>query len=231
MLAYYLVAIIATSSILMPLAHVESGEKQNAVFEIKNSLLAVPFTAQAPFANWNKQVFQDGCEEASILMAMRWVDGRSLSKAAANRAIIAISKFEWRNYGEFRDLSAADTAQAMRDYFNYQNVMLVQNIRAMDIKRELSKGNLVIVPVNGQKLNNPFYTPPGPPKHMIVVRGYDVAKREFITNDPGTRRGEGLRYAEAVLEAALQDYPTGHHEPITTIKKVMIVVQPRSSLP
>lgn len=189
----------------------------------------VPFTSQAPFANWDNAIFQQGCEEASILMAMFWVEGKKLiSPKDAESAIRAISSFERENYGEFRDTSAADTARVARDYFGYSNIDVKDNVDAADIKVELVRGNLVVVPVNGQKLGNPFYTPPGPIQHMLVIRGYDAAKREFITNDPGTKRGELFRYDEDILENALQDYETGYKEPIIKANKAMIVVRPRS---
>ena len=61
---------------------------------------------------------------------------------------------------------------------------------------------------------------------MVVVVGYDSQTKEFITNDPGTKRGESIRFGEDILSNALQDYPTGWGEPVLEIKKVMIVVKP-----
>lgn len=195
--------------------------------EAKQSiLLNVPFASQAPSADWDNVIFQQGCEEASMLMAMLWVENKSfISAKDAEKAIFAISNFSQKNYGEFRDTSAADTANIMKDYFQYEGIEVKNNITAEDIKAELVNGNLVIVPVNGQKLGNPFYTPPGPFQHMLVVKGYDTQRKEFITNDPGTRRGEGFRYKENVLDAALRDYPTGYKEQIVQANKAMIVVE------
>ncbi|MDA2936395.1 C39 family peptidase [Patescibacteria group bacterium AH-259-L05] len=194
----------------------------------KQVLLDVPFTSQAPRAQWNDPIFQNGCEETSILMAMSWVRGASsLPVEEAEKEIRAISSLAQEMYGHFHDISASDTAQLVRDYFNYSNIEARLDISAEDIKEELVKGNVVIVPVNGQKLNNPYYTPPGPLEHMLVVIGHNPETNEFITNDPGTRRGEKFRYPEDILEAALQDYPTGYHEPINEVNKTMIVIKPR----
>ena len=85
-------------------------------------------------------------------------------------------------------------------------------------------GNIVIVPANGRVIGNPYFNPPGPARHMVVIRGYDPVTKEFITNDPGTERGENYRYPEAVLYNGIRDYPTGYHKPIVEDKKVMIVV-------
>ena len=188
-------------------------------------LMNVPFASQAPSGNWDNVIFQQGCEEASMLMAMLWVQQKGfISPKEAEKAISAISNFAQKNYGEFRDTSIEDTATIMKDYFEYQNIEVKNDITAKDIKSELAKGNVVIAAINGQKIGNPFYTPPGPLQHMLIVKGYDAQKKEFITNDPGTRRGEGFRYKEDILEAALQDYATGYKEPIREIRKSMIVI-------
>ena len=188
-------------------------------------LLDVPFTVQAPFGGWADERQDYGCEEASILMAMRWARGETLTAAQAEQEIIAISEFEKEQYGDFHDTSAQDTLKVMKAYFKYENAFVQFDIGTEDIKAELAKGNVVIVPIDGRNVGNPYYTPPGPPKHKIVIRGYDDATQEFITNDPGTKRGEGYRYGYDVLEGALLDYPTGINEPITEIKTAMIVIK------
>lgn len=192
--------------------------------------LSVPFISQAPLGNWADQRQEAGCEEASVLMAMLWVRGKkSIAPLDAESQIITISDWEQKMYGEYRDTKAQDTIDRIfKGYFGYSNVELKENITTTDIKAELERGNMVIVPVNGRKLRNPFYVPPGPIQHNILIRGYDSATKEFITNDSGTRRGEKYRYAEDVLYNALQDYPTGNHEIIFSVEKVMIVVKKTS---
>lgn len=189
-------------------------------------LLYVPFTPQAPFGNWADPRQEDGCEETTALMALRWAQWQGLTAEEAEREIIAISDYELAKYGEFRETSIQDTAERiLRGYFNFENFDVRFGIDAENIKQELEQGNIAIVAVNGQLLGNPYYTPPGPRDHMIVVHGFDPQTREFIVNDPGTKRGENFRYSESVLEAALQDYPSGNHEPITEIIRAMIVVR------
>ncbi|MEK7194928.1 MAG: C39 family peptidase, partial [Patescibacteria group bacterium] len=95
-----------------------------------------------------------------------------------------------------------------------------------DIKKELAKGNLVIVPINGQRIGNPNFTAPGPLTHMFPILGYDSATDEFIVNDPGTRQGAGYRYSSSAVEASLQDYPSGAtHGYQTPGKTAMLVVE------
>jgi len=189
-------------------------------------LLDVPFTPQAPFGNWDDPRQQAGCEEATALMAMRWVSGQSLTFQEAEKEIIAISDFELKNYGHFHDSSVQDmVVRIFKGYFQYDNIEIKYDITADDIRSELTKNNLVIVPANGQKLNNPYYNPPGPLEHALVIRGYDSKTKEFITNDSGTKRGELFRYSEQVVMDAIYDYPTGYHEPILEIRKAMIIVK------
>src|SRR3989338_699022 len=184
----------------------------------------VPFTSQAPFGDWKDPRQQDGCEEASVLMAMRWVKGESLTKEQALEEILAMSKFEEDKYGDYHDTSSEDTVKRLfNDYYSYDKVKTVFDIKIEDIKKELAAGHLVIVPADGQKLGNPNFTGAGPERHKLVIRGYDDKKSQFITNDPGTRKGEKYRYDYDVLINAVRDYLTGYKVPIVGERKAMIV--------
>ena len=136
-----------------------------------------------------------------------------------------MAAYEQKKFGSYVDASAADTLlRIIKGYFNYQQATLKKNITVDDIITEIKNGYLVIAPFNGQKLKNPYYTQPGPERHMIVIRGYDETTNEFITNDVGTRRGENYRYPKDILFSAIRDYPTGNHQAIKTAEKNIIVV-------
>lgn len=198
----------------------------NSAVKAKNILLEVPFAPQAPFAEWHDPRQQDACEEAVALMAVKWAQKEKLNKIEAKKEILAISKYQTKNFNEYRDTSAYDTMERIiKGYFKHSKVEIKTNITIDDIIKELKCGNLIIAPMNGQALNNPYFTPPGPDRHMLVIRGYDYTIKEFITNDPGTKRGEEYHYPEDVLFKAIRDYPTGYYERINSIKKVMIVVK------
>lgn len=195
--------------------------------ETKFVVQEVPFVAQAPFGDWGDPRQQDGCEEISALMAMAWAKGESLSRRQALERLFAISAYEETTYGSYHDTSAKDTVQRIfQEYLEYLNVEVIERVTVEAIKRELMLGNLVITPMDGQLLNNPYYSPPGPERHMVVVIGYDPASDEFITNDPGTRRGEGYRYDASDFVRAIRDYPTGNQIPISSSSRsAMIVVR------
>lgn len=188
-------------------------------------LLNVPFTPQAPTGDWADPREQSGCEEASALMAVYWAEGKQITQQLALQQILAISDYEQATYGDYHDTNVADSiARIYEGYFHYSKVQAKYNITANDIKAELDKGNVVVVPTNGQKLNNPYYSPPGPLQHELVIKGYNQSTSEFIVNDPGTKHGYSYRYPISVVMNAIYDYATGDNEPIGTIVKAMIVV-------
>lgn len=189
-------------------------------------LLAVPFSSQAPTGNWKNSMLQNGCEEVSAMMAMAWVNGEKLSPKEAEAKIIAISKYEQKEYGGYIDTAVVDTvARIFIGYYHYDQVEARNNIKVDDIIAALKLGQVVIVPVNGQKLRNPNYTAPGPLHHNLLIKGYDESTKEFITNDPGTRKGQGWRYKSELLFRAIADYPTGDHQKSSEIIKAMIIVK------
>ena len=191
---------------------------------------SVPFYPQAPLGEWDDPRQEDGCEEASLLMAMDWVRGARLDWKAARDAIIALSEYEKKEYGYYRDTSVFDTTQLLLDYFYHRNFEYHQNVTAAMIISHIKNGHLVIVPINGQKLNNPHFRRPGPLEHMLVIIGYDFITHEFVTNDPGTKYGAGYRYPDSLLEDSIEDYRTGYREKIDIQAKTMIVIKPELSV-
>lgn len=191
-------------------------------------LLDVPFTSQAPGGIWKDRIYQNACEETSLIMAMKWIQNKKMNLYTIRNEIKTLTKFEYKKYGAFDDRSATDTLQLVKDYFHYSKGSVRYDIHSDDIISELEKGNLVIVPVNGQKLKNSHFRRPGPLEHMLVVRGYDYERSEFITNDPGTQYGEKYRYKKDIFENSLRDYPTGNHVPIEDERTAMIVIKQKN---
>lgn len=184
----------------------------------------VPFISQAPTGEWGKSEFQNGCEEASVLMAHAWRTGKTYTKEAAKRELIAMARYEEKKIGQGIDTDARDTAEVLlKGYFDISDYRIVYDFSLDDLRRTTREG-IIIVPTNGRALGNPNFTAPGPIEHMLVITGYDELKKEFITNDPGTRKGAGYRYPGETLFGAIREYPTGKHLPIATQRKAMIVV-------
>lgn len=195
----------------------------------KNTKLDVPFVVQAPFGNWSDPIFQNACEEASIVMAMGWInDKKEITPTEAKQKILDIVEFENKTFGYNTDTDIFDVQKIFQKFYNQQNVFAKENITLVDIKSELQKGALVIVPAYGRALGNPNFTQPGPIVHMLVIIGHDPLAKEFITNDPGTRKGAGYRYNEKILFDAIWQYPSGASLPTSPpkglLKKGMVVV-------
>lgn len=187
------------------------------------------FTSQAPMGEWGKSEFQNGCEEASALMAFAWRAGKTYTKEQVKQELIDMARYQEAQIGQGIDTDAAETAEVLLDgYFSIADYRIAYDFRLDELKQALAEG-LIIVPTNGQMLKNPHFTRPGPIQHMLIITGYDPTTKEFITNDPGTVKGGGYRYTEDILYAAIREYPTGKHLPITVERKAMIVIPSQSN--
>lgn len=161
-------------------------------------------------------------------MAHAWATSVSISPEEADRIIKDIAAYEERTFGTFVHASLDDTGKILKDYFSFSNFEIIGDATRDQIIYEIRQGNLVIVPAAGRELKNRFFTSPGPVSHMLVIIGYDEEKKEFITNDPGTKNGGSYRYSEDLLYGAIWDYPTSATDSIVPErkdKKPMLVVR------
>jgi len=183
---------------------------------------SVPFQSQAPFADWS-QPWEDACEEASLVLANRYARGiETLSKEEMRDEILRLVEYQNNTYGDYKDSDAARTAEIGRGV--YELDAEVKNIKNVEeIITALARESLVIAPMAGRLLGNPYFTPPGPFYHMVVIKGYDPAAGEFIAHDIGTRRGSEYRYRSKTVWNALHDFP-GDKERIEEGAKRIIVV-------
>lgn len=215
-------SVIATAPPTMTL---DEGEPKKEVIIPPTFLIpAVPFTVQAPLGQWQDPIYQDACEEASLSMARAWVRGEVLTQSGVTEDIAKLSTFEKKQFGQAVDTSIGDTAWLLENYHGITTGSVKRSITIDDIKRALASEKIAIVPTDGRKLKNPNFKQPGPARHMLVVTGYESGVKEFIVNDPGTRKGEGYRYNEDVLYNAIIDYETGNHVPLSSTDKVMLVI-------
>jgi hypothetical protein len=190
-------------------------------------LLSVPFVPQAPYGQWD-ELHNEACEETALVIAKSWLNGEYLTPAKAEEEILQAIDWQEKNWGGHYDLPAAKIAELARDYFQIKKVRLEYGIELEDIKKELSKGNLVLVPTAGRLLENPYFRQPGPYYHMLVVIGYN--EKEIITNDPGTKRGRQFKYSNDNFFNAIHDWPgplgsTKDEVNILAGRKAMIVIE------
>lgn len=187
--------------------------------------LSVPFVSQAPFRIWDLP-YKEFCEEASALTIHYWKQGRKPPPAdQIDQDLKDIQAWEEANLRTWDDTTAEETARVLREKFGYASARVVRDVTIEQITAELDAGRPVIVPAAGRELSSPYYRPPGPLYHMLVIIGYDEAKREFITNDVGTNtKGAGFRFTYDDLHGAMGDWDVERGAPDTS-RKVMIVVE------
>lgn len=186
-----------------PLPEPALAEIKKVKSEQKDINLAVPFTAQAPTGNW-AQPWQDACEEASVLMVDYYFQNKDLpAKAEVEKILLGMVQWQEDNWGGHHNLPMAQLAKFVELNYPYRTE-IVADLNVDKIKRYLDQGLPVIVPADGHQLENPFFSNDGPDYHMLVIKGY--VGDNFITNDPGTRRGRDFVYSNTNLMAAIHNW-------------------------
>ena len=191
---------------------------QKVVLPKKASIL-VPFMVQAPLADWNAP-YQESCEEASIIMMDYFLRNAELNSEQANREILQLTQWEEANRYKY-DVSLSELKDIVENYYGYR-ARISHDVSIASIMYEIAKGNPVIVPTAGRDLGNPYFSGDGPWYHMLVITGYN--RTYFITNDPGTRHGDGYKYKKNTLFSAIHDW-TGIKEDIINGPKRMMIIE------
>ncbi|OGJ83704.1 hypothetical protein A2529_01315 [Candidatus Peribacteria bacterium RIFOXYD2_FULL_58_15] len=182
-------------------------------------LIKVPFAPQSPFAVWDT-LHEEACEEMSLIMVHHFLAGMPLSMTDAETEVQQMVAWE-RAHDYADDVTAQELGDIAESLYGYR-ARLLTDVTADSLRRELMRGNPIIIPAFGRALKNPFFSGEGPFYHMLVVIGY--TGDGFITNDPGTKRGEKYWYPTDVLLNALHDW-IGVKELIATGPKNALVVE------
>jgi hypothetical protein len=185
---------------------------------------AVAFTPQAPTANWDT-LHNDACEEASVIMAHFYFSNAKVNetKIAAATVETEITKLtEWQddNLGYHLSIDTPEVKRMAEEVYGLKT-KIIRNFSEADLKQELADNHLIILPADGRLLGNPNFRPPGPPYHMLVIKGYDSSG--FITNDPGTRLGHNYPYTYDVLYDSTGEYDHSTKAVDTSNKQALVV--------
>lgn len=173
----------------------------------------VPFTPQAPEGNWSEP-WQNACEETSVYMVSSFYADDEIKREEA----VAKIKDILATKNETIQVSADESLQTIAELIDTLGLpwhaSITYDPTVDDLKAELAEGRPIIVPVFAPELNSPAYQTGGPDYHVLVLVGYDDAEGVFIVNDPGTRTGEGQRFAydvfmEAIHDLDAEDYDAG----------------------
>ncbi len=184
--------------------------------------LAIPFTPQAPHANWALP-YQEACEEASAYMVSGYYTGMEsglIDADIADAELLELVAFEQDFLGIYLDTTALETVNFIDAFYQYGSFFELDPT-VEEIKAEIAAGRPVIVPAAGKLLGNPFFSGDGPLYHMFVIKGY--TENAFIVNDPGTRNGESFVYDIDVIMNAMGDWNGGSPE---SGAKVVIFTSP-----
>lgn len=185
----------------------------------------VPFVVQAPSSQWKVENYKNASEEASMLMANLWLENKkSPSKSETEAILEKLFLSEKSFFGNASNISILDTAKFFQQYFKHE-ASVIEDASLFDLYNVLAEGGIIIAPFDGKKLNNSNFSGNNLEQHMLVIIGYDLESKEFIVNDPGFEKGENYLYSSDLLYNAIRDYKTGNNEPISVIRKNVIVIR------
>lgn len=179
----------------------EVFEKEIKILE--NAYLEVPFVCQSPLQteeNWTYH--EESCEEAAVLQVHYYIQNITEPDVqTAHTTILDMIAWQEDNFGEHKDIYANDLKNFINGYYDYplEDIEITYDANITDIKKAISQGYPVIVPIMGDILHNPYYPYPG--YHMLTVIGYTPTN--IITNDVGTRRGKDFSYSYDVFMNAV----------------------------
>ena len=177
-------------------------------------LIRVPYTSQAPHADWSTH--EDYCEAAALLMYSAYLSRDQREVIPPNEAdsrMTRLVQFERTTYRtNHPDLTLDQMGYVAHSMFGMTPHVMPASLDA--IKHQLAAGRPVIVPVmthgapGGQKLA-PFYGYMNV-YHVLLIKGYD--SRNLYTNDAGFMQGENYAYTWPWLAAAIDSQSAKMHQ-------------------
>lgn len=201
----------------------EKGKTFTLPNEHDNNVL---FTSQAPYANWDA-LHDEACEEASIIMAYYYTKKeKSLSPEKAESEIQTMVEFQKDYFGSHKDLNVKEMIELTEEFYQekFSSKTLTSKEEGLNyLKENLAQGNIFIIPAAGRELKNPYFKSPGPLYHALVIKGFNETTQEFITNDPGTRRGENFHYPYDIIWNSIHDFPGKKEDILKGGKRVILV--------
>lgn len=192
-------------------------------------VIKVPFTSQAPLG-WNNSVhpeYEEWCEAAAIFMAGIYYRGDvrdAVPGPEADQRLRQIVAYERQAFPGVLDLpldSMSKVGSAI-----YQLDASIEPASPDSVRQELAAGHPVILPVMTHGLPGgrpiaPFYSP-GNVYHVILVKGYDIPKGLFYTNDAGFTQGANYAYTWDILSTAMDAQAAKMNQ-----GRLMLVFKPR----
>ena len=170
--------------------------------------LEVPYVNEAPEDIWTGS-WKNACEEATIMMVDRYYQGKkNISVPEAKAYLQTLFDFQQKAYGSDANSDVQRTLEVIESQATFW-ARIVEEPTVEAIKKELADGRPIIAFHRGFDLQNkniPFLAT-GSSYHTTVIKGYDDAKQQFITHDPGDSiAGANHVYAYDLFMNSLHDY-------------------------
>lgn len=200
------------SIIEQPLIPKAEPEKEPAKTELEAIadfiLLKAPYINEAPSGNWTGP-WKNACEEASIAIVEKYYQGKQeVSVKEAKEYMQTLFRIQDELYGSNADADTARLIEIINKAASFKG-KIKENPTIDDIKEQIRNKNLVITPHYGYDLKNPNipFALRGSYYHMMVVVGYDDAKKEFIVHDTGDiKTGANHRYNYELFMNSIHDF-------------------------
>lgn len=190
-------------------------------------ILPVPFTPQAPLGNWAQR--QHNCEEASLVMVNRYLQGDH-SGALIDPPTADAAMNQMTVWKPAEDLTPQQIGEMAKAHLGWQYKIMPSD--RLNMKQQLSLGRPLIVGVRTHGLGNPNYPgyrnhfeePGYSVSHYLVVVGYEGDN--YVLNDPGLTRGKGYHISYDQLMHAIDDLDAAY--PNLNAGRVFLVLAPGS---
>lgn len=172
------------------------------------------FASQAPYGDWSEP-WQNACEEASIIIVRHYLISVPLDKDIMHNEILQLVDWQNQNWSGNNNLTSEETLLLAQSNYGL-NGKVIYDYSVDQIKQYIVDGIPVIIPADGRLLGNPNFRNGGPEYHMLVIKGYN--QTQFITNDPGTRKGENYLYTFDTIIKSIKN-PAGGAKSVLVLYK------------
>lgn len=184
-------------------ARIAAEEKARKEAEIKAAWVIL----ETPYISQNNNKIYNGCEAAALLMGLQYkgyLKGTSLKTFVDNMPKSEDNPHE----GFVRDIYGVEPkdvphwiapdalAQYGREYSGNNNVRDITGTSVTGLKKELDKGNPVVIYATGGIFADPVNWVEEVPNnvHVMLLIGYNPKNNQILINDPWTRKSTGKVY-------------------------------------
>ena len=105
-------------------------------------LISIPFTSQAPTANWD-ELHNDACEEASVIMAYAYFNNiKSLPPEVVETEITKLTEWQDKNYGYHLSIDTTEAARMIEEVYNLNTEIVTYS--ETTVKRALAENKTAL---------------------------------------------------------------------------------------